>query len=117
MLVVMVMVVMGFMVMIVVMRIGRDHARGLGAEKLGKFRVLLHIFRPALTADMTIETDDVVAFSHYHVQVMAHHENAAAMGFANSGNQFVKFHFTNEIHGLDRFIENQQIGLAQQRSC
>ena len=86
-------VIMWLVIMVMMMGIGRYHARCLGAKELGKFRILLHAFRPALTADMAIEADHMIAFGHDHVQIMAHHENAAAMGFANAGNQFVKFHF------------------------
>jgi hypothetical protein len=107
-------VMMRFVVMIMVMGVGSDHAGGRGAEELGEFRVLLHALRSAFTADMAIQTDDMIAFGHDHMQVMAHHENAAAMAFANAGNQFIEFHFTEEIDGLHRLIENQQIRLAQQ---
>ncbi len=109
-----VMMLMGFVVMIMVMGVGRDHAGRRGTKELGEFRILLDFLRPAFAADMAIEADDMIAFGHHHVQVMAHHENAAAMAFANAGNQFIEFHFTEEIDGLDRLIENQQIGLAQQ---
>ena len=104
----------GFVVMIVVVGVGGDHAGGRGAEELGEFRILLHLLRPALAADMAIEADHMIAFGHHHVQVVAHHENAAAMGFANGGNQFVELHLTEEIHRLHRFIENQKIRPAQQ---
>ena len=85
-----------------------------GPKSLANSGSCCTLLRPAFAADMAIEADDMIAFGHYHVQVMAHHENAAAMGFANARDQFVELHFTEEIDGLNRLIENQQIGLAQQ---
>ena len=79
-----IMVIMRFVIMVMVMGVGRDHAGRLGAEELGEFRVLLHLLWAALTADMAVEADHMIALGHHHMKVMAHHENAAAMGFANA---------------------------------
>jgi hypothetical protein len=57
---------------------------------------------------------DVIAFGHHHVQVVAHHEDAAAVALADGGNQFVQLHLAMEIHGLHGFIQHQQLRLAQQ---
>jgi hypothetical protein len=106
--------IMAFMVVIMVVCVGGDHARSGRTEELGEFRVLLNLGGPALAAHMAIEADDVVTLRHHHVKVMADHENAAAVALADIGNQLVHAGLTQEVDGLHRFVENQQLGLAQQ---
>ena len=109
---VMAMSAMAFVIMVVIVGVGSDHARCGGAEKFGEFRVLLHDRGAALAADVGIEADHVVALRHHHVQIVAYHEDAAAMGFADGGDQFIQFDFAVEIHRLHRFVQHQQLRLT-----
>ena len=108
--------IMAFMVVIMVVGVGGDHARRRRSEELGELRVLLHLGGAALAAHMAIQADDVVALRHHHVQVMADHEDAAAMALADIGNQLVHARLAEEVDGLHRLVKNQQFGLAQQRA-
>ena len=64
---------MAFMIVVVVMGVGGDHAGGGGAKELGKFGILLHRRRSALAAYMAVETNNVIALGHHHVKIVAHH--------------------------------------------
>jgi hypothetical protein len=106
--------IMALMIMVVVMRIGRDHARRLRAEEFYEFGIMPDGFGPAFAAHMAVEADDAVAVRHDHVQVMAHHEYAAAMPAADLGDELIELRFADEIDRLHRLVKHQELGLAQQ---
>ena len=108
------MMIVAFVIMVVVMRIGGDHARGGRPEKFGEFRVLLDFRRPTLAADMAIEADDMVALGHHQVEIMAHHQNAAAVALSHRRDQLIHAGLTHEVDRLHRFIEHQELRFAQQ---
>ena len=107
--------VMTFVIMIVVMRIGRDDPRGLRAEELGEFRIVPHRFRPAFAADMAVEADDAVAFRHDHVEIMRHHQYAAAMAPPDLGDELVELGLADEVDRLHRLVQHQEFRPAQKR--
>src|ERR1044071_9808962 len=90
------------MIMIVVMRVSRDHSRLLRAEQFCKFGIVLYRLGPAFAAHMAVEADDTVAFRHDHMQIMAHHQDAAAMLAPDLGNEFIELAFADEIDRLHR---------------
>ena len=94
------------MVVIMVMGVGGNAAGRGGAEKFDELGILLHGSGAAFATNMAIEADYPVTFGHYHMQIMADHENAATTRFSNAGNQFIKFKLTCKIHGLHRFVQN-----------
>ena len=105
---------MALMVMVVVVGVGGDPARRRGAEELGEFRVLLDLDGAALAAHMAVEADDVVALRHHHVEVMADHEDAAAVLLPDVRNQLVHARLAQEVHRLDGLVQHEKFGLAQQ---
>src|SRR5262245_36093430 len=84
-------------IMIMVMRIGRDHARRLRAEELHEFGIVPHCFGPPFAADMAVEADDAVAFRHDHMQIMAHHQDAAAVLAPDLGYELIEPGLADEI--------------------
>ena len=76
--VVLVMIV-AVVIVIVVVRVGRDHACRGRPEELGELRVLLDLGGASLAADMAVEADDVIALRHHHMEIVADHEDAAAV--------------------------------------
>src|SRR5262245_12630773 len=104
---------MTFMIMVVMMRIGSDQpARGRSKEPR-EFRVVLDAFGPALAANMRIEADHPVALVHHHVKIVADHQNAAAMLFADFTDQRIELGLADEIHRLNRLVQHKKIRLAQ----
>ena len=56
----------------------------------------------------------MIALGHHHVEIVADHENAAAVAAADLGDQFVEPGLADEIDGLHRLVEHQNVGPAQQ---
>ena len=50
------------------------------------------------------------------MQVVRHHEHAAAAPVANPGDQIVDLALPGDVDALDRLVEHQEIGLAQERA-
>ena len=91
----------------------RSSAR-LTGRRVWRIRDRADLFGPAFAAHMAVEADDAVAFGHDHVEIVAHHQDAAAMAAADPGDQFIELRLADEIDGLHRLVKHQKFGLAQQ---
>ena len=62
----------------------------LSAEQGHEFRVLLDIFRFARAAQMTIQAEDSISRSHYHVQIVGNQQHPAMVFLANVIDQAIQ---------------------------
>ena len=96
---------MAFMIVVVVMGVGGDHASGGGAKELGEFGILLHCRRSTFTAHMAVETDNVIALGHHHMEIVTDHQDTAAMVLADRRNRFARHHLVSD-RGLQGDFEH-----------
>src|SRR3990167_6935978 len=105
-------------IVLMVMVVGVDgQALGVLAEQLDKGRIEADLFRMAGTADVTVEADHLISGAHHQVQVVGHHQHAAAMTVTQLGDQAVHLGLAGHIDALYRLIQHQQFWLAQQGTC
>nr|AAD00241.1 glucose-binding protein [Pseudomonas putida] len=65
-------------------------------------------------AHVTVQAHHLVGGAHHQVQVVGHHQHAAAMAVAQAGDEVVQLGLADHVHTLHRFVENQHLGFAQQ---
>lgn len=103
--------------MIVVVGIDAQR-RDLTIGKQGKiFRMFGDIMRRAGTAHMVVEAHHAVGGGHDQMQIMADHQNAAAKPAAQLSDQIVQAGLSDHVETLRRFVEDQQLGIAKQRTA
>ena len=99
-------------VLVVVVVLIECQGRTALAEELEIFRAGLDRIGRAPAADMAVEADHRIGLSHHHMQVVADHQNAGLRRVADLADQLVKGHLAREVNALHRFIEHQEIRLA-----
>ncbi len=100
---------------IVVMGVDGYAAPCLHAEQGKIFGMLAHHLGVSRAADMMVETDHLVCRFHHHVEIVGNHQHAAAVAIAHGGDKPIKLRLADHIDPLERLIEHQKIGPAQQR--
>ena len=75
--------VMGMVVMVVINR----QALCVFAKQLDKGRVAAHLLRMPGTADVAVEAHHLIGGAHDQMQIVGHHQHAAAMTVAQAGDQ------------------------------
>ncbi len=100
---------------IVVMPVNRQCMGGVTAEKGAVLRAFGHRAGRSVATDVTVETHHGVGGRHNDMQIMRNEQHAAVEPIAYFANQFIESDFTGEIHTLNRFVQNHQIGFADQR--
>ena len=75
-----------------------------------------HRLRRAGAADMGVEAEHAVGRRHDDVQVVRDHDDAAPAPLPDRRDAFVEAELPGEVDVLDRLVEDQQVGVAQQRA-
>ncbi len=101
--------------MIVLVVVDRQAARIL-AEQLDEGRVAADLLRVPRAADVAIEADHLIGGAHHQVQVVGDHQHTAAVAVAQHTDQPVQLGLAGDVDALHRFVEYQQLRLAQQRA-
>ncbi|MNG17495.1 hypothetical protein D3C84_1014870 [compost metagenome] len=65
------------------------------------------------TADVTVEADHLIGGAHDQMQIVGHHQHAAAVTITQSGDQAVQLGLPRHVDALYRLVEHQQFRLAQ----
>ena len=104
---------MAMIVMMVIQRQGIGSFWTKQPDILGTFR---HRLRPARTADMTIEAKHPVTARHDDMKIVRDQKNTKITAVLQAPDQLIKLGFSGIIDGAGRLIENQKIGIAQQRA-
>ena len=102
--------------MFMVVMVGID-CQALGntcAEKLEESRVITHLLRLSMTANMMIQADDLIGSRHHQVQIMRDHQHTTVTFATNISNELVELSLSRDIDSLCRLIEYQQAGITQQ---
>src|SRR5690606_33438844 len=99
--------------MVVAMVIDR-HAAGILAEQFDEGRIVADLFRMARTAHVPIQANHLVGRAHYQMQVVGHHQHAAAEAVAQLADQAVQLRLPGDVHALHRLVQHQQFGAAEQ---
>ena len=86
------------------------------AEQGLVLRVPAHGLRPSRAADVTVEADHPVGRGHHDVQVVGDHEGPAPPARPDAGDEIVQLELPRYVHSLDRLVEDEQVGLAQERA-
>src|SRR3954454_9037369 len=101
--------------MAVVMPVGVErHRLGGRSEERAIGGVARHRARRAAAADVAVEADDAVGGGHDEVEVVADQENAAAARAADTGDEVVELGLAAAVDALDRLVEDEEVGLAQE---
>ena len=98
---------------IVVVVIDGQVARALAEQRLIG-RIAADLLGMARAADVPIQADHLVGGAHHQVQVVGHHQHAAAMALAQLADQPVQLALAVDVDALHGFVEHQQFGLAEQ---
>ena len=101
--------------MIVVMAVERHGASRARPEQARIFRVFRHFVGHTGATDMAIQADHPIGRRHHHVKIVRDQNDGAVMAVADRGNFFIKCNFAGKIDTLDRFVQNQQVGIAEDR--
>ena len=102
---------------IVLVLVDGEGARCLGAEEphiLGMLRDRLGLAR---TADVTVHANDAVALRHNDVQIVADEQDADTARVANAPDKVVQLRLARVVDAAHRLIENEELGLPQERAC
>ena len=65
-------------------------------------------------ADVAVQADNLVGRRHDQVEIVGHHEHAAAAPAPDLGDKLEQLGLTGHIDALDRLVEDQEVGLAQE---
>ncbi len=104
-------------VVVVVVRVDIDgQVARRRAEQGLVLRVPAYGLGPARAADVTVEADHPVGRGHHDVQVVGDHEGPAPPARPDARNELVQFELPRYVHPLDRLVEDQQVGLPQERA-
>ena len=68
----------------------------------------------AVAADVAVEADHPVGRRHHHMQVVGDHQHPAAPPPADVADKPVERRLSGEVDALDRFVEDQQLRVADQ---
>ena len=98
------------------MGVDGDLLGGLTPEELQIGRVVAYHFGPTSAADMTVQAEHRVGGGHHHVQVVRDHQHRAAVSCAYRADQRIELGLPGDVHALHGFVEQQQLGVAQQRA-
>ena len=98
---------------IMLMVIDRQSPRAIQAKQGQIGRIAGDVVGMPGTAHMAIQTHHLVSGGHDQMQFMRHHQDAATALSAQVADQIVQLVLAGQIYALNRFIEHQQVRLAQ----
>jgi hypothetical protein len=98
---------------VVIVAVDCEGLSGGGAEEAHIFRALADGGGRAATADMAIQADHGIGFSHNDVKVVGNQQDTAAGAIADRSDQIIERDLSGEIDTLDRFIKHQQVRFAR----
>jgi hypothetical protein len=102
--------------MVVMMPVDRQRLGRACAEEFLVFGAGDDRIRRAAAADMAVEADHRVGVGHHHMQIVRDHQDAAAGAIANLADEIVERHLAGEIDALYGLVEDEKVGLAQDRA-
>lgn len=102
-------------IVVVMMGIDRQFPAQLRAEQRQVFRMDKDRFRRAAATDMAVQAEYPVGFRHDQVEVVGDQQHAAASPVADQADQTIEFGSAGDIDRRHRLVEDEQIGIAQQR--
>ena len=101
--------------LVVVMVVVAGECRGRARAEEGEIaRIVAHRLGRAAAADMAVEADDAVGGGHDQMQVVADHEDAAALLLADAVDQPEEGGLALVVDAGGRLVEHEEVGTTEQ---
>src|SRR5919198_4746219 len=102
--------------MVVMVAIDGEGARRSRPKQAHVLRMLRDCLRNARAAHVTVEAYHAIALSHDDMQIVRDKQNAETPLGPQSSDEGVEFRFAKKVDTAHRFIEDEQLRIAQQRA-
>jgi hypothetical protein len=101
--------------MIVVVRVDGERLSCSSPEQSCVFRMLANGLGRSGATHVPVEAEDVVGCRHHHVEIVGNHDYAATAAVTKYADQLIEGSFTGVIDALNRFVEDQEIRIDEER--
>ena len=103
-------------IVVMVMRIECKPLDGMASEQVQELRMCTDHLGLAGAAHVPVQAQHGIRGRHHQVQVVRDHQHRTAVTLAHRVDETVKLCLPLYVHALGRFVEHQQLWLAQQRA-